>query len=96
MPGGTNDAKDVHILMDIPVGGDGTAVMMKRSMSGPWGAPTSSGSVAREALGHTAALLDVLQKALREGQLTECGIEDVEWLQRFYVALKCQIDQPGR
>jgi hypothetical protein len=99
----SNESRDVQIRFSIPVivtgdgsksvecdAGDGQSQDSKDC--GPW-KPGAGLDLAKEALSRSGALLDVLQKAQREGQLAPSGVAALESLLRFYAALKAQLDK---
>jgi hypothetical protein len=95
----SNESRDVYVTFSIPVGTGGTECRSERgseccSHGAPWGAPGKI-DAARNVLAKAMALLEVLQAAQREGQLTEAGLCDLDAIQRFYSSLKAQVDKPG-
>jgi hypothetical protein len=95
----TSSARDITLVLTIPVGGDGTdgtgdsSGVSVRALHrhGPWGGPETP--LAQEVLQKADALITVLQRAHRECVLAEAGVCELEALQRFYVALKCQLEK---
>lgn len=59
---------------------------------GPWAAPERMGD-ARAILAQTRSLLELMQAAQREGELTEAGLCDLVQFERFYTALQRQIQE---
>ncbi len=88
----------MRIRLDVPlnVGSDGGTSRCQCGDAKPWGAPPEKLSVAKEILGRTAALLELLQRAQLDGDLTEEGLCELQSLQRFYTALKIQVDKGGQ
>lgn len=92
---GSEDNKDVHIALSIPViitGKDGKPGECKHP-GAPWGA--GNVDLARTVLDQARKLLESLQAAQRDGLLTDEGLCELESLQRFYTALRQQLDRPG-
>jgi hypothetical protein len=89
--GYTSDGADIECKLDIPIIVVGDELGHGGGKSGgPFCSAASP--VAREALAKSGALLDALHPALREGYLEPSGLRGLESLQRFYLALKRQLD----
>lgn len=92
----TDRGNDVCYDILAPISLDDARKHCGRGSGGaPWGAP-AAGSLAREVLLRTGALLDVLEEALRDGALSEAGVCGLESFQRFYTSLKRQLDGAPR
>ncbi len=89
----TSGAHDISLNVTIPLNPGATGSDCASECK-PWGAPDKL-PAAVEILKGTAALLKLLQQAQLEGQLTQAGLCELESLQRFYSALKLQVDKGG-
>ena len=95
---GTSGARDVSLNVMIPLfpfeSGTGECQPGEGHPGDgkPWGAPDKI-SVAKEILARAAALLELMQKAQLDGQLTQSGLCELESLQRFYSALRVQVEK---
>jgi hypothetical protein len=90
--GFTSGGDDVECTFDIPViiAGDEPRPPAGKP-GGPWRHPEHPS--AREALERGDALLDVLHRALRAGDLSASGAWSLGAVQRFYQALRLQVDE---
>lgn len=86
----TSAAHDISLNVTIPLNPGATGSECASDCK-PWGAPDKL-SVAGEILKAAGALLKLLQQAQLDGQLTPAGLCELESLQRFYSALRKQLD----
>lgn len=97
----TDDALDVgYEVRTIDASGDfrltePTGLLGRRCRPGehgPWGAPERIAD-AKAILAQARTLLELMQAAQREGELTDAGLCDLEHMERFYTALLQQVER---
>ncbi len=89
--GFTSGGNDVECTFDIPIIISHEPPPPDGKPGGPWCHPDHP--TAREALERGDALLDVLHRALRAGDLSASGVWSLGAVQRLYQALRLQVDE---
>lgn len=93
----SNETKDVHVNLSIPCHTD-SGCEPDPSSCAPWGAPMSRDTggriaVLKQLLERIVPLLEVLQRAHREGQLAKDDLAELSRLQCWYTVLQAEYER---